>query len=85
MFEKQALKQYDRSLDQESWPLLELTDACVYRYRRGEKDIMADLLDVQDTGPYRIRGKLSPVPAEFADIGTPSSSSSSPLLLQRVC
>ncbi|KAI5840154.1 hypothetical protein DFP73DRAFT_586938 [Morchella snyderi] len=71
MFEKQALKQYDHSLDQESWPLLELTDACVYRYRRSEKDIMADLLDVQDTGPYRIRGRLSPVPAEYADIVYP--------------
>lgn len=71
MFEKQAFEPYDETLDQESWPLLALTDAVVYKFRRNEKDVMCDLLDVQDTGPYRIKGKLSPIPTEFSNIVYP--------------
>lgn len=68
MFETYAFAPVDQDKDQEEWPLLELTDATVFTYKRTGPAGLEDLLDVQDRGPFRIEGSLSRIPDEYRDI-----------------
>lgn len=68
MLETYAFFPFDDEKDQEEWPLLELTDATVFTYKRTGPAELEDLLDVQDRGPFRIEGNLSPMPDELSDI-----------------
>lgn len=68
MFEKTALKPYDENKDQEEWPLLELTNATVTRKNKKHRDGLEDLLDVEERGPFEVRGTLSKIPDNLKNI-----------------
>ncbi|KAI5812087.1 hypothetical protein BZA77DRAFT_347228 [Pyronema omphalodes] len=58
MFESTALHPADPDADTDTWPLLELTDVVVVRYRRGHPEEIVDLADVDEKGPFRVKGRL---------------------------
>ncbi|KAI5788628.1 hypothetical protein FPQ18DRAFT_403645 [Pyronema domesticum] len=58
MFESTALHPADPNADTDTWPLLELTDVMVVRYRRGHPEELVDLADVDEKGPFRVKGRL---------------------------
>lgn len=69
MFEANAFFPVDKELDQEEWPLMELTDATVFLSKRNNNTAeLEDLLDVQDRGPFRIEGTLSTITDELKGI-----------------
>lgn len=69
MFEANAFFPVNKDLDQEEWPLMELTDATVFLGKRNNNTAeLEDLLDVQDRGPFRIEGTLSPIHGELKGI-----------------
>lgn len=68
MFEANVFFPVDSELDQEEWPLMELTNASVFLSKRTSPIELEDLLDVQDRGPFRIEGTLTPIPSELKDI-----------------
>lgn len=68
MFEANAFFPVNKELDQEEWPLMELTDATVFLSKRNNTTELEDLLDVQDRGPFRIEGILSPIADELKGI-----------------
>lgn len=65
MLEAKIFKPYNRMIDSEEWPQLQLTNAVVYRRLVDKPDELCDLLDVQFTGPLRITGTLSRIPSHF--------------------
>lgn len=70
MFEKQAVAAPDPAADVEGWPLLTLTDASVtVCARRGDPEKIVDLFEIDERGPFRVRGRLQKVPAKFRAIG----------------
>ena len=69
MFENHVLHPGDQEKDPETWPLLELENASVVRYRRGQPDELVDLFDVGEAGPFRVKGELVVVPRKHKKIG----------------
>jgi hypothetical protein len=69
MFEAQALFSGNPEKDVEDWPLLELTDASVVLYRRGQPEELVDLFNVVEDGPFRLKGMLSPVQKKWKKSG----------------
>lgn len=86
MFEANAFFPVNKELDQEEWPLMELTDAIVFTSKRNTATELEDLLDVQDRGPFRIEGKLSPISDDLSIIRTtnPSRLYNEPLVITQV-
>lgn len=68
MFEAKAFFPVDSELDQEEWPLMELTNVSVFSIKRNGPPELEDLLDVQDRGPFRIEGNLTAIPSELNGI-----------------
>lgn len=68
MFEANAFFPVDSELDQEEWPLMELTNARVLSNKRNGPAELEDLLDVQDRGPFRVEGNLTVIPSELKDV-----------------
>lgn len=68
MFESYVFFPVDSEKDQEEWPLMELTDATVITSKRNGPTELVDLLDVQDRGPFRIEGTLTPIADELGNI-----------------
>jgi hypothetical protein len=68
MYEKAVFKPLDPTADSESWPQLFLSDATVYSVRTRSPVKLADLLDVQTSGPLRVKGRLRKLPAKFRNI-----------------
>lgn len=68
MFEAHAFFLVNSELDQEEWPLMELTNVSVFSSKRNGPAELEDLLDVQDRGPFRIEGNLTVIPSELKDI-----------------
>lgn len=69
MFENHALHPGDPAQDLDCWPLLELENATVVRYRRGQPDELVDLFDVAENGPFRVKGTLLPVEEKWRGVG----------------
>jgi len=70
MFEAQALLRGPADTDVEEWPLLELVDVSVVRYRRGCREELVDLFDVVESTPFRVKGRLNPIPRKHKNIGS---------------
>lgn len=68
MFERAAFKPLDPTADSESWPQFFLSGASVYTVKGRNPDKLADLLDVQTSGPLRVMGRLRKVPAKFRNV-----------------
>jgi hypothetical protein len=69
MYESQALHPGDTTKNTEEWPMLKLTDVSVVRFRRGRPEELVDLYDIMESGPFRVRGILEPVPKRHKKIG----------------
>ncbi|KAG0641526.1 hypothetical protein HOY80DRAFT_1135172 [Tuber brumale] len=65
MLETKIFKPYDKKLDTEAWPQLQLVDAVVYRHVADGPDELCDLLDTHFMGPLRITGTITKIPARF--------------------
>ncbi|CAZ83790.1 unnamed protein product [Tuber melanosporum] len=65
MLETKIFKPYDKKLDTEEWPQLQLVDAVVYRHVADGPDELCDLLDTHFMGPLRITGTITKIPAKF--------------------
>ncbi|KAI5843667.1 hypothetical protein BZA05DRAFT_410293 [Tricharina praecox] len=65
MFEAQALLPGPADKDVEEWPLLELSDVSVVRFRRGHPEELVNLFDVTEFGPFRVKGRLGPTPRKY--------------------
>ncbi|PWW79496.1 hypothetical protein C7212DRAFT_25382, partial [Tuber magnatum] len=68
MLETAIFKPYNRSLDEEQWPQLELGNVVVYKHVADGPDEICDLLDIHFTKPLRITGTLSQIPAKYGKI-----------------
>lgn len=68
MFEANAFFPVNSELDQEEWPLMELTNVSVFSIKRNGPPELEDLLDVQDRGPFRIEGNLTAIPSKLSGI-----------------
>lgn len=53
MYELKGLHMLDPSLDEDDWPCLELYNVTVWW-----KESLADLLEVSEHGPFRVKGTL---------------------------
>lgn len=71
MFESTALHPADPNADTDTWPLLELTDVMVVRYRRGHPEELVDLADVDEKGPFRVKGRLVDSGKKARSLGKP--------------
>jgi hypothetical protein len=71
MYESTALHPGPAEKDVESWPLLELSEATVVKFRRGQQSERVDLFDVlacsDDT--VRVMGRLEKVPRGWKGCG----------------
>lgn len=57
--ETAVLRQYDRALDEEDWPLLELKEAIItHQHRRKKAGQLVDLFEINLDGPFRVKGRL---------------------------
>ncbi|KAG0125859.1 hypothetical protein HOY82DRAFT_593972 [Tuber indicum] len=65
MLETKIFKPYDKKLDTEEWPQLQLVDAVVYRHVADGPDELCDLLDTHFMGPLRITGTITKIPTKF--------------------
>jgi hypothetical protein len=68
MYECAALHPAPPHLDTDDYPLLGLHDVKVTQYRRGEPERLVDLFDVIQSGPFRVRGILEPVPPKYRKV-----------------
>ena len=70
MFETNALRRIDHTLDEEEWPLLELKDATVtHLHRREQAGKLVDLFEVNLNGPFRVKGRLGKLTKEQESLG----------------
>jgi hypothetical protein len=68
MHELTGLRPLNPAVHEDDWPNLDLTDVTVW-IKKGGTEELADFFDVAEKGPFRVKGKLRPVPKRFKKIG----------------